>query len=314
MPDFHFSLPSALIGGMVVAIVLTCGPSAAEEMGRRLPAAESRRSRRLEGRLLGAPAPHFFKSGRKATKGTRKCPKQEWRAHGFERQCGACAKGIATVRDTACAQDIVTDKVEAHQYQIMYGIFLMPLATSPNPVKMLEIGLGCDMHYEPGASATLWPKLLPNAEIWMAEYDADCVAESEKRKMLPPNLHTLTGDQADPAVTRGWVEKSGGHFDVIIDDGGHSNWQIRSTFNVLWPALKPGGLYFVEDMHPGRATGWPQTTPKDREAVWSDIIQAWIEQLTIEPSSWKPAARRHPKPADVAYIACQKEARVILLT
>jgi len=66
-----------------------------------------------------AIAPNFFKSGRKATGGTRKCPKQAWKAHGFERQCGACAAGIQTVHDTACAASIVTDKVEAHEYHIM---------------------------------------------------------------------------------------------------------------------------------------------------------------------------------------------------
>lgn len=119
----------------------------------------------------------------------------------------------------------------------------MPLAASPNPVKLLEIGMGCDMHYEPGASATLWPKLLPNAEIWMAEHDAACIDESVKRGLMPKGIRTLIGDQADPSVTRSWIEKSGGNFDAIIDDGGHSNSQIRSTFAALWPALKPGGLY-----------------------------------------------------------------------
>lgn len=74
----------------------------------------------------------------------------------------------------------------------------MPLAASPNPVKLLEIGMGCDMHYEPGASATLWPKLLPNAEIWMAEHDAACIDESVKRGLMPKGIRTLIGDQADP--------------------------------------------------------------------------------------------------------------------
>ena len=64
-------------------------------------------------------------------------------------------------------------------------------------MKMLEIGLGCDMNYEPGASVALWKKLFPQAELWEAEYDAKCVEQAK------------TLDE--------WLEKSGGGFDVIID-------------------------------------------------------------------------------------------------
>jgi hypothetical protein len=274
-------------------------------------AVASMASKSTDGRRL-AMAPNFFQSKRQSTHGKRHCPAPAWKAHGFggHATCGACSSHIEMMRSTACAADVVTDKVEAHSYHTMYGVFLLPLRDAPHRVKMLEIGLGCDMHYEPGASASLWPKLLPDAEVWMAEHDAACVQESVRRGWLP-GIHTLTGDQSEPAVTQRWIRESGGSFDAVIDDGGHSNWQIRSAFSVLWPAVRPGGFYFIEDMHPGRNAGWPQTTPKDREAVMSDIIQAWIEQLTIDPPSWKASARRHPLPADVAFIACQREACVI---
>ena len=41
-------------------------------------------------------------------------------------------------------------------------------------------------------------------------------------------------------------------FDVIVDDGGHTNKQIRRTFEAFWPHVKRGGLYFIEDMHKGK--------------------------------------------------------------
>lgn len=41
----------------------------------------------------------------------------------------------------------VTDKVTSHQYQIMYGQFLLPYYQRKPQMKMLEIGLGCDMSY-----------------------------------------------------------------------------------------------------------------------------------------------------------------------
>ena len=293
-----------------------CYTSAANLIGRRTETAPNASNVEqdeaiVEGRRMEM-APNFFQSKRSPTAGTRRCPVPEWKAHGFNQHetCGACSSHIEQMRLTACAADVVTDKVEAHEYHIMYGVFLLPLRQAPHPVKILEIGLGCDMHYEPGASASLWPKLLPKAEIWMAEHDAACVQESVKRGWLP-GIHTLTGDQSDPAVQQRWIQESGGAFDAVIDDGGHSNWQIRSTFAALWPTIKPGGFYFVEDMQAGRNSGWPQLTPRDHEAVFSDIIQSWIEQLTIERGNWRPSAGKHPLPADVAFIACQREACVI---
>ena len=113
---------------------------------------------------------------------------------------------------------------------------------------MLEIGLGCDMDYGPGASVALYKKLFPKAELWEAEFDAACVKNGIEKGMLD-GIKTLTGDQGDPAVLDQWIQQSGGDFDVIIDDGGHTNCMIWTSFKKLWPpTVKPGGLYFIEDM------------------------------------------------------------------
>ena len=61
-----------------------------------------------------------------------------------------------------------------------------------------------------------------------------------------------TGYQDNRADIQRWVEESGGNFDVIVDDGGHRNSHILNTFMGLWRALKPGGLYFIEDLQVGR--------------------------------------------------------------
>ena len=56
---------------------------------------------------------------------------------------------------TAFSQHRVTDKVRDHAYETMYGTLLLPFLSStrqlltdaaapPRPLKMLEIGLGCD--------------------------------------------------------------------------------------------------------------------------------------------------------------------------
>ena len=48
------------------------------------------------------------------------------------------------------AQIIGTDKVTAHQYQHLYEKYLEPI--KDKPLRLLEVGLGCDMPYGPGKS------------------------------------------------------------------------------------------------------------------------------------------------------------------
>jgi hypothetical protein len=45
-----------------------------------------------------------------------------------------------------------------------------------------------------------------------------------------------------------------GPFDFIIDDGSHENAHQIETFGILWPHLKDGGVYIVEDV---QTSYWP---------------------------------------------------------
>jgi hypothetical protein len=207
-----------------------------------------------------------------------------------------------------------SDKFTTHSYQTMYGTFLGPLAKAKSKPKLLEIGLGCDMDYGPGASVKVWRKLLPQAEIWETDIDAACVKKSRSKGLLE-GINTLIGDQANKDVLQQWIQESGGNFDVVIDDGGHRNTQIKPSFDALWAAVKPGGLYFLEDLHLGRHNGWDDTGGK---MVMSDILQAWTEQLLIGQSSSADAAKtldtsslKWPLPDSVEFILCQREACVV---
>ena len=64
------------------------------------------------------------------------------------------------------------------------------------------------------------------------------------------NEATRDGDRPKPSSTHTYIHTlsksddviSGQGFDVIVDDGGHTNLQIKNTFDVLFPqALNPGG-------------------------------------------------------------------------
>jgi len=203
----------------------------------------------------------------------------------------------------------VSDKFSDHTYQTMYGTFLWPLRSAPQPPKMLEIGLGCNMRYGPGASVQVWNLVLPGTELWEAEYDAACVDKARKSGQLN-GTKTVTGDQGNAEVVQRWIRESGGNFDIIIDDGGHKNKQIKTSFDNLWPTLKPGGMYFIEDLQVGRNPEWDDS---NGQAVMTDIIEAWIEQLLLSSPSHGIAntTKTSTLPKQVDFIFCQHEACVI---
>ena len=199
----------------------------------------------------------------------------------------------------------ITDKVTIHKYHIMYGTFLLPYAANAPQMKMLEIGLGCRMAYGPGASVSLWKTLFPQADLWMAEYSAECV-EKAKEKHLLDGFNVLVGDQGDLKTLDQWIHTSGGQFDVVIDDGGHTNCQISNSFDKLWPQVKPGGLYFIEDLQVGRTPEYKGEGCGD--LVMADKLKDWIEQLLIKSDATDVEYKIND---DVLFVTCIAEACVV---
>ena len=133
-----------------------------------------------------------------------------------------------------------TDKATSHDYHNMYGTLLGPMRDQN--VSLLEIGLGCTMAYGPGKSIPVWREFLPFVKLSILEYDGSC---AEKFRNRVEQL--FVGDQSDFNVLRDVA--NGGPYDVVVDDGGHQvSHQINSLIG-LWPVLKSGGVYFIEDLY-----------------------------------------------------------------
>lgn len=119
---------------------------------------------------------------------------------------------------------------------------------------LLEIGV-CD-----GSSVKMWKEYFPKANITALDIDPRCKEFEEDRI----NIHI--GDQTDTYFLNEVVNKHS-HFEVILDDGGHSWKQQIISFETLFPQLTPGGLYFIEDMH----------TSYVRGSIWSDYHITGVE-------------------------------------
>lgn len=77
------------------------------------------------------------------------------------------------------------------------------------------------------------------------EYDGACAAKWANETT---GATIFVGDQGDRASLEDFIAKNGGDFDIIIDDGGHTMDQQKTSLDVLWKIVKPGGVYLVEDL------------------------------------------------------------------
>ena len=102
--------------------------------------------------------------------------------------------------------------------------------------KLVEIGV------ETSASMQMWEAFFPNAAIYGIDIDERCLAIAGGRRQV------FIGDQRDEGFLRDFIERTGGAFDIVIDDGEHSDLAVLKSFAWLFPALTDNGIYAVEDL------------------------------------------------------------------
>jgi demethylmacrocin O-methyltransferase len=108
------------------------------------------------------------------------------------------------------------------------------------PVRVLEIGIGGFDGGLGGGSLKMWKRYFHRGAIFGLDL-------FDKSALNEPRLTALTCDQGDADALVAMAEKYG-PFDIIIDDGSHENEHVRISFDVLFPYLRTGGLYVIEDM------------------------------------------------------------------
>ena len=102
---------------------------------------------------------------------------------------------------------------------------------------MLEIGI------HQGGSLKFWRELYgPDLKLFGLDINEECAAFSPV-----PADKVFIGSQTDMELLDS-IEQAHGPFDLIIDDGSHQNDHMWATFNHLFKALRPGGIFIVESM------------------------------------------------------------------
>jgi cephalosporin hydroxylase len=102
---------------------------------------------------------------------------------------------------------------------------------------LLEIGI------QRGASLRMWEEFLPNATIFAIDINPACTQFATDRTKVS------IGDQSSPAFLKTVVDEARQPFDMIIDDGSHRMDHHQASLTYLWPHLREGGWYAIEDLH-----------------------------------------------------------------
>jgi hypothetical protein len=125
-----------------------------------------------------------------------------------------------------------TDKSSLfHNYTVKYDKLLSQFREQFTNI--LEIGV------QNGNSVKMWEEYFPNAVINGIDIDNNC------KKYESERIKVTIADQGNESQLKE-LEKLGS-FDFIVDDGSHIyNHQIL-TFQTLFPFLKKGGIYVIED-------------------------------------------------------------------
>lgn len=102
--------------------------------------------------------------------------------------------------------------------------------------KVLELGV-----YH-GASLRMWRDYFPHAHIYGFDVEPSFMFVEDR-------ISTHLCNQVDIGNIEIFINRYGGDFDLIIDDGDHDTVAQQKTLGIFFRYLKSGGIYIIEDLH-----------------------------------------------------------------
>jgi hypothetical protein len=150
-----------------------------------------------------------------------------------------------------------TDKTsQVHDYLRQYERIFLPLV--PSVRLLIEIGV------LNGSSIRTWKEFFPHATIIGVDIQERCLEYAEDR------IQIEIGRQEDPAFLS--YLKSRYQPNIIIDDGSHI-WEHQiATFEALYPTIRPGGMYVVEDLHTSRVQRYGTPDMRVAAEYFGDLV------------------------------------------
>ena len=122
-----------------------------------------------------------------------------------------------------------------------------------------------------GGSLQMWKKYFgKRARIIGVDVLPEC------KQLEESQIEIFIGDQEDREFLRRLAAEVG-PIDVLIEDGGHHMGQQIATFQELFPAIRDGGVYLVEDLH---TSYWPEYGGGyQKQGTFIELAKGLIDQL-----------------------------------
>ena len=193
-----------------------------------------------------------------------------------------------------------TDKAPGqHGYTRHYAHHLRARRRSVRCVLEVGIGDGADPQAG-GNSLRMWRNYFPHATIYGIDVH-------EKWLDRETRITALQADQSDPSALCRAVAPCP-PFDLVVDDGSHVGSHVITTFEVLFPKLRPGGFYAIEDLetsylpaYGGGSPGTPETAAALAKELLDDLnvgsrpiaaVHAYLGLVLVEKGPPATAKRR----------------------
>lgn len=169
-----------------------------------------------------------------------------------------------------------SDKWGLHYYTDAYDRYLCPRRTEH--LKVLELGVGGFSEASSGGgSLAMWHSYFPRAEI----YGLDIERKDDSLR-FGQRVKIFQGSQSDE-VALNRVLADSGTLDLVIDDGSHRASDILASFGFLFPKVRPGGMYVIEDL---QTSYWPKFGggyPPPRDVVTAiELLKSLVDALHHE--------------------------------
>ena len=146
---------------------------------------------------------------------------------------------------TTMANEMLSDKgntfYDKHYYTRHYAKLFTPIREKVTGI--LEVGLNIPQSGKKTCpSLRMWADFFPAATIHGADINVDVDVFNTK-------IHIHHVDQSNPeSVQKLAHEFEANSLDIIIDDASHFSWDQQLTMVKLFPLLKSGGMYIIEDL------------------------------------------------------------------
>ena len=137
---------------------------------------------------------------------------------------------------------------EGINYDIFYEKLFEPIRENVRDV--LEIGLA--LHKEYKKDGKLNPDCQTSLRVWLDYFPHANVVGLDVKDfsfVKAPRVKIYRGDQGKEETLSRLVQDFPDGFDIVIDDGSHVSDHQQLGLECLFPLVRPGGYFCIEDVH-----------------------------------------------------------------